>query len=133
MPAGSSLAAVPCSSVDGSCQSPQPVPTATSDDPQLALVSTRSAGALDWSLALGPVTEAPGSLPDMGAYDLAADDRDWLYLTFVSTGSLQTAGISQFGCEPLVDGAAAGRWLVALQATGFGGEAICAWAQRFGP
>jgi hypothetical protein len=115
-PGTGSLAAVRCSGSDGSCEAPASIPLASGTPQQLALLATRDDGTLDWSVAFGPLAEAAGATPAAPA-----------------DGSLRMVGITDFGCEPLVDGAGAGRWMVALQPQGFGGEAICAWARRFGP
>ena len=132
-PGGGNLAAVRCTGDDGSCEVPTSLPLANDTAQQVLVLATRDDGSVDWSAAFGPLAEVAGAALAGRAYDLSADGRDWLYLTFVTDGTLRSAGISDFGCEPLIDGAGAGRWLVALQPQGFGGEAICAWAQRFGP
>lgn len=129
-PGSTALTAVRC--LGGTCDAPVPVPLAPAPGyRQLALLGARDDGALDWSLAVGPLAIFGGPL-EQGAFDMATDGRDWIYVTFTSNGPLSMAGLSQFGCEPLAEGAGPGRWLVALQPQGFQGEAVCAWAQRFG-
>ncbi|MEJ7734494.1 MAG: hypothetical protein WKG00_35515 [Polyangiaceae bacterium] len=133
VPEASPLAAARCDGADGACDAPLAVPLATGVSRQLALLGLQGDGAPGWAVAVGPVADATGVPLPSRAYDLASDGRDWLYLTFVTDGTLGVVGTDAFSCPPLTNGAGPGRWLLALQPEGFGSEGFCAWAQRFGP